>query len=66
MEPRRPFLSLHKDYVVASLRREMVSFQQLMDTLENSDQYEVDNIEETLKTIEGRLRLISRSLNSYN
>lgn len=41
MEPRRPFSSLHKDYVVTSLRCEMVS---LMDTLENYDQYEVEYI----------------------
>ncbi len=56
MEPRKPFSSLHKDYVVTSLRCEMVSFQQLMDTLENSDQYEVEYIEGTLKTIGSRLR----------
>lgn len=66
MEPRKSIPSLHKDYVVTSLRREMVSFQQLMDTLENSDQYEVDYIEKTLKVIETRLRTISRSLSNYN
>ena len=66
MEPRRPFSSLHEDYAVTYLRSKMVSFKQLMDTLENSDQYEVEYIEDTLKTIGSRLRLISRSLNSTN
>ena len=52
MEPRKAISSLHTDYVVTSLRREMVSFQQLMDTLENSDQYEVEYIEDTLKLLD--------------
>ncbi len=66
MEAVRPLSRLHKDYIVTSLRREMACFQQLMETLESSDQYELVYIEEKLKTIEMRLRSISRSLNSYN
>lgn len=66
MEAIRPLSRLHKDYVVTSLRREMACFQQLMETLESADRYEVVYIEETLKSIENRLRSISRSLNSYN
>ena len=64
MEAGRPLSRLYKDYVVSSLRREMACFQGLMQALEDSDQYEVVYIEETLKGMEIRLRSISRSLNN--
>ncbi|MCC6758404.1 MAG: hypothetical protein IT395_02090 [Candidatus Omnitrophica bacterium] len=52
MEPRKPFSSLHEDYAVTYLRRKMVPFQQLMDMLGNSDQHEVEYIEDTLKLLD--------------
>lgn len=66
MEYIRPLSSLYKDYVVRSLRQELVSFQQLVESLENSDQYEAGYLQDSLKTIEVHLRSLSRSLSSYN
>ena len=66
MEKIRDLSNLQKYYVASSLRTEIVSFQDLLKAIEDSERCEAYHIRESLKILERNLRSLNHSLANYN